>query len=231
MLKPDKLAKNKVSSSTQQYLDITEIRENTVIMRDGTLRAVILVSSINFALKSEDEQNAIISAYASFLNNLDHPVQIVIQSRELDIENYILNLKQKEKEQTNELLKIQTAEYTQYITELISLGRIMNKRFYVVVPYNPLSDKHKGFFNSVKEVLRPVSLVKMKEKDFLRRRHDLSRRISGVVSGLSSIGLGAAELDTQSLIELFYNIYNPVTSSSQKLVDVNQLRMGDNSGN
>lgn len=227
MLKPDKLAKNKVSSSTQQYLDIAEIREDTVIMRDGTLRAVILVSSINFALKSEDEQNAIISAYASFLNNIDHTLQIVIQSRELDIENYILNLKQKEKEQTNELLKIQTAEYTQYISELISLGKIMNKRFYVVVPYNPLSDKHKGFFNSVKEVLRPISLVKMKEKDFLRRRHDLSRRISGIISGLSSIGLGAAELDTQSLIELFYNIYNPVTSSSQKLTDINQLKLGD----
>jgi hypothetical protein len=227
MLKPDKLAKNKVSSSTQQYLDIAEIREDTVIMRDGTLRAVILVSSINFALKSEDEQNAIISAYASFLNNIDHTLQIVIQSRELDIDNYILNLKQKEKEQTNELLKIQTAEYTQYISELISLGKIMNKRFYVIIPYNPLSDKHKSFFNSVKEVLRPVSLVKMKEKDFLRRRHDLSRRTSNVISGLSSIGLGAAELDTQSLIELFYNIYNPVTSSSQKLTDINQLKLGD----
>lgn len=225
--KPDKLAKNKVSTSTQQYLDITEIRENTVIMRDGTLRAVILVSSINFALKSEDEQNAIIAAYASFLNNIDHPIQIVIQSRELDIDNYILNLKQKEKEQTNELLKIQTAEYTEYITELISLGKIMNKKFYVVVPYNPLSDKHKGFYHSMKEVLRPVSLVKMKEKDFLRRRHDLSRRISSIISGLSSIGLGAAELDTQSLIELFYNVYNPVTSSSQKLTDINQLKLGD----
>lgn len=142
----DKLAKNKITSSTQQYLDIAEFREDTIIMRDGTLRAVVLVASINFALKSEDEQNAIISAYVGFLNNIDFPLQIVIQSRELNIDNYLLFLRQKEKEQTNELLKMQTTEYLQYVTELISLGKIMNKKFYVVVSYNPSSDKQKGFF-------------------------------------------------------------------------------------
>ena len=224
MSKPDKLAKNKVSASTQQYLDIVEIRENTVVMRDGTLRAVILASSINFALKSEDEQNAIISAYVSFLNNIDHTLQIVIQSRELDIKNYINGLKQKEREQTNELLKMQTAEYIQYIGELISMGKIMNKRFYVVVPYNPLSDKHKGFFSSLLEVFRPASLVKMKEKVFNRRRRDLTRRVENVISGLASIGISSAELDTQSLIELFYNTYNPITSDNQKLADIHELR-------
>ena len=123
----NKLAGKKITSSTQQYLDIAEFREDTVIMRDGTLRAVLLVASINFALKSEDEQNAIIAAYVGFLNNLDFPLQIVIQSRELNIDNYLSFLKQKEKEQTNELLKIQTAEYLQYVGELISLGKIMNK--------------------------------------------------------------------------------------------------------
>jgi len=193
-------------------------------MRDGTLRAVILASSINFALKSEDEQNAIISAYVSFLNNIDHTLQIVIQSRELDIKNYINGLKQKEREQTNELLKMQTAEYIQYIGELISMGKIMNKRFYVVVPYNPLSDKHKGFFSSLLEVFRPASLVKMKEKVFNRRRRDLTRRVENVISGLASIGISSAELDTQSLIELFYNTYNPITSDNQKLADIHELR-------
>jgi hypothetical protein len=225
MAKPDKLARNKVSASTQQYLDISEIKENTIVLRDGTLRAVILVSSINFALKSEDEQNSIIAAYVGFLNNIDHPLQIVIQSRELDINNYLNNLKQKKKEQTNELLKMQTAEYIQYISELISIGKIMNKRFYVVVPYDPLSDKHKGFFSSLKEIFKPVSLVKMKEKVFLRRRKELSRRVDNIISGLSSMGVNAVELDTQSLIELFYNTYNPVVSSNQKLVDTNQLRL------
>lgn len=225
MSKVNKLAKNKVSASTQEYLDIAEIRENTVIMRDGTLRVVILTSSINFALKSEDEQNAIISAYVSFLNNIDHPLQIVIQSMELDINNYINSLKQREKEQTNELLKIQTAEYIQYINELISLGKIMNKRFYITVPYDPMSDKHKNFFSAILEVFKPVSLIKMKEEVFTRRRKELSRRVDGIISGLASIGISAAELDTQSLIELFYNIYNPVTSDNQKLVNIDELRV------
>src|SRR3989339_2036177 len=152
----NKLVRNKISSSTQEYLDIAEIKEDTVIMRDGTLRSVILVSSINFALKSEDEQNAIIAAYVGFLNNIDFPLQIVIQSRELNIDNYLNFLRQKEKEQTNELLKLQTAEYLQYVNELISLGKIMNKRFYMVVPYNPLSDKQKGFFSKLLDSLRPA---------------------------------------------------------------------------
>jgi type IV secretory pathway VirB4 component len=221
----NKLARNKISVSTQQYLDIAEIKENTVIMRDGTLRAVLLVASINFSLKSEEEQNAIISAYVSFLNNIDFPLQIVIQSRELNIDNYIENLKQKEKEQTNELLKMQTAEYIQYINEIISISRIMNKRFYVVVPYDPLSDKHRNFFSSFLDVLKPATLIKMKDDIFRRRRAFLTARVDRVFSGLASVGLSAAELDTQSLIELYYNTYNPTTSENQKLTDINQLRV------
>lgn len=219
------LAKNKISASTQQYLDIAEIKENTVVMRDGTLRAVLLVSSINFALKSEDEQNAIISSYVGFLNNLDFPLQIVIQSRELNIDNYIASLKKKEKEHTNELLKMQITEYIQYIGELISMGKIMNKRFYVVIPYNPSSDKHKSFFSSLSETLNPASFLKMKESEFIKRRGQLNRRVESVSSGFASMGLAAVELDTQSLIELYYNSYNPTTAPNQKLTDINQLRV------
>ena len=223
----NKLARNKIASSTQQYLDIAEIREDTVIMRDGTLRAILMVSSINFALKSEDEQNAIIAAYVSFLNNIDFPLQIVIQSRELNIDNYINTLKQREKEQTNELLKMQTAEYLQYINELISLGKIMNKRFYIVVPYNPLSDKQKKFFSLLFESFKPATLIKMKEEKFLKRQADLTRRVENVSSGLAYIGMNSIILDTQSLIELFYNTYNPETSANHKLVEVGQLRIGE----
>ncbi len=225
MANKNKLVRNKINVSTQKYLDIAEIKEDTVIMRDGTLRAVILVSSINFALKSEDEQNAIISAYVNFLNNFDFPLQIVIQSRELNIDHYIEALRQKEKEQTNELLKIQTAEYIQYITEFISMSRIMNKRFYVVVTYNPLSDKQKRFISRFIDVLRPATLIKMKGEKFLLRRSELTRRVEDIINGLSSTGLNAVQLDTQSLIELFYNTYNPGTSANQKMVDVNQLRI------
>lgn len=222
---PDNLAGNKVKVSTQRFLDIAEIREDTVVMRDGTLRAVILVSSINFALKSEDEQNAIISAYVSFLNNIDFPLQIVIQSRELNIENYLESLRQKEKEQTNELLKIQIFEYIQYIQELITMSKVMNKRFYVVVSYNPMSDKQKSFFTRLFDVFKPATLIKMKQEKFLERRVELTRRIDNITSGLSSIGLNTVTLDTQSLIELYYNSYNLDTANTQKMVDVNQLRV------
>jgi len=215
--------------STLKYLDIAGIRQDTVIMKDGDLRSVIMVSSINFALKNEDEQNAIIAAYVSFLNNISFPLQIVIQSRELNIEAYLSQLKQKEKEQTNELLKMQITEYITYIKELVSLSKIMNKRFYVIVPYNPLSDKKKGFFSRLTETFSPTSLIKMKEDKFLRLRKELGRRVDTVISGLSSIGLNTIELDTQSLIELFYNTYNPVTGAHEHLVEVEKIRLEDNS--
>ncbi len=217
--------KNNISVSTQQYLDIAEIKENTVVMKDGTLRAVLLVSSINFALKSEDEQNAVIDAYVRFLNNLSFTLQIVIQSRELDIDNYIQYLKDKEKEQTNKLLKVQTADYIEYIKDLTSLGKIMNKRFYVMVPYNPLTDKHKSFFNLIGEAMRPATIIKLKEKTFRQYQDMLDRRVESVVGGLESMGVAVARLDTQSLIELYYKTYNPETSKNQDLVSLEKLRV------
>lgn len=219
----NKLVRNRVHESTQQYLDIAEIKEDVVVMRDGTLRAVIMVSSINFALKSEDEQNATISAYVGFLNNIDFPLQIVIQSRELNIEAYLDEIRKKGKEQTNELLKIQTADYVQYVSELISMSKIMKKSFYVIVPYNPLSDKQKNFSTRLSEIFKPITLIRMKEERFQRRKVDLMKRVDNVLSSLSSVGLSTAILDTQSLIELYYNTYNPTTSKNQEMVDVGKL--------
>ncbi len=213
--------------ATQQYLDIAEIKDNTVIMKDGTLRAVLMVSSINFALKSEEEQNAVIGSYVRFLNNLRFTLQIVIQSRELDIDNYLLYLKEKEKEQTNKLLKIQTTDYIEYIRELTSLGRIMSKRFFVIVPYDPLTDKRKGFFSLVKEALKPATAIKLKEKTFNRYQEMLDRRLESVMVGLESMGVAVARLDTQSLIELYYKTYNPETSKNQQLVEIEKLKIGE----
>ncbi len=212
-------------SSTQQYLDIAEIKDDTIVMKDGTLRAVLLVSSINFALKSEDEQNAVIDAYVRFLNNLSFTLQIVIQSRELDIDNYLEYLKGKEKEQVNKLLKVQTADYIEYIKELTSLGQIMNKRFFIVVPYDPLTDKHKSFFSSISEALKPATIIKLKEKLFVKYKDMLDRRIESVAGGLESMGVAVARLDTQSLIELYYKTYNPETSKNQELVDLEKIRV------
>ncbi len=225
---PKNLARNKISVSTQQYLDIAEIKDNVVVMRDGTLRAVLLVSSINFALKSEDEQNAVINSYVMFLNNLSFMLEIVIQSRELDIDNYLNYLQEKEKQQINKLLKMQTAEYIEYIKELTSMGKIMNKRFYVVVPYNPLSDRRKNFFSSLSDAIKPATSIKLKEKSFRRYQEMLDRRLDSVAGGLSSMGVSVARLDTQSLIELYYKTYNPETAKNQNLVDLDKIRIEKN---
>lgn len=222
--KPEKKSK---AQSTQKHLQIAEIREDTVIMKDGTLRAVILVSSINFALKSEDEQNAIIAAYVNFLNVIDFPIQILIQSRKIDIDGYIERLKKREKEQTNELLKIQIREYIIYIQELIELGNIMTKRFYVIVSYNPLTDKQRGFFKRFAELFRAAKIVSLGQKRFQQRKRDMMQRVDNVMSSLGSIGLKSVLLDTQSLIELYYNTYNPGVSERQKLNDMGKLNVDE----
>jgi hypothetical protein len=217
----------KIKSSTQEYLEIAEIKGDTVLMRDGTMRSILMVSSVNFALKSEDEQNAVIANYVSFLNNINFTIQIVIQSRELNIDNYLETLKQKEKEQTNELLKIQMQDYIKYISELISIGKIMSKRFYLLVPYNPMTEKHRGFFRSLLDAFKPAFLIKMKEEKFIKYRQQLDKRVELVKNSLAAMGLMAVQLDTQSIIELFYNTYNPVASKHQTLADVKQLRINE----
>ena len=211
--------------STQNYLNIGEIRENTIVMDDNTVTSVLLVSSINFALKNEDEQNAIIGGYVNFLNNISYPLQILVQSRELNIDAYLNDLREKERLQTNELLKQQTAEYVDFVTQLIALGKIMSKRFYVVVSYNPLSDEKKGFMARVSDLFNPIRAIAMKEKHFKDLRNELDRRVDNVISGLESMGLNVVELDTQSLIELYYNVYNPEESKNEQLANLKEMRV------
>lgn len=220
-----KLAGQKPKFSAQHHLDIQEIKDDCLVLKDGTLRATILVSSINFALKSEDEQTAVIQGYTQFLNSFDFPLQIVIQSRKLDIEEYLERLKVVEKEQTNELLRMQTAEYRQYIQELIEIADIMSKRFYMVVPYSPVSDKEKGFFARFKETISPTTVIHLKQQKFEKYKNELFKRVDYVIDALSSIGLKSVQLDTQSLIELFYNTYNPEVASQEKLVELNKLQI------
>lgn len=220
-----KLAGPKPGPATKRYLDIAEIREDCVILKDGTLRAVLLVSSINFALKSEEEQNAIISAYVSFLNSLEFPLQIVVQSRKLNIENYLERLKKSEKEQTHELLRMQIADYRQYVSELVEMGDIMSKRFYIVVPYDPLSDKRKGFLVRFGEVFTPGAAVRLSAEKFKKRRRDLMVRVEHIQMLLGSMGLTSVILDTQSLIELYYNIYNPEIAETEKAADIAKVRV------
>jgi hypothetical protein len=220
-----KLAGSKPGASTQQYLDISEIKDDCVVLKDGTMRAVILVSSINFALKSEDEQNAIIYGYMNFLNAFDFPLQIIVQSRKLDMDGYQERLKIAEKEQTNELLKVQIAGYRQFISEIVELGEIMNKKFFIVVPYNPSTDKQKGFFKRINELFSAAKLIRLNEKTFQGYKNELFMRVNHVMGMLNGLGLATVPLDTQSLIELYYNAYNPDAAKYQKLTDVSKLRV------
>lgn len=223
----DKKAQNKKKkfASSQQHLPIAEIKDGVVIMKDGTIRSVLLVSSINFALKSEDEQNAIISSYVGFLNSIDFPIQVVIQSRRLQIKPYLSKLISMEKEQTNELLRIQTADYRSFVEELVQMGQIMTKRYYVVVPYDPLSNRKKSFWARLKEILKPAFTMRLKDERFQKRKEDLDIRMRHVVSGLSGIGLTAVQLDTQALIELYYNSYNPDIAFAETLGPIEQIQV------
>ncbi len=219
--------KPKSAPPTQRYLDIAEIREDAVVMKDGTLRAVLMVSSINFALKSEDEQQAIIQGYMQFLNGLEYPLQVVIQSRKMNVDVYIDALKVQEETIHNELLRTQIRDYTSFIRELVELGQIMQKRFFVIVPYDPSegSEKGKGFMGKLTSAFSPAKIVKLNEKNFLLRRDSLMRQVSTIASGLSSMSLQVALLDTQGLIELYYSSYNPDVYDTEKLVDVGKLRV------
>ena len=219
------MAKKTSAPSTQKYLDIAEIREDAVIMRDGSLRAVLAVSSINFALKSDDEQKAIISQYVQFLNTIDYPLQVVVHSRPLDIVPYLDKLAVLEKDQQNELLKIQMADYRKYVAELVSLGDIMTKAFYIVVPYSPLSDKRKGFWSRLQEAFSPAKLLSLKEERFQERRRELLQRMEHVMGSLQSLGIKSVLLETQALIELYYNLYNPEVAKNEKLVEMEKLQV------
>ncbi len=211
--------------STQKYLNIAEIKDDSVILNDGSLKAVLLVSSINFALKSEEEQEAIIQNYVGFLNSLRNPLQIIIQSRLLNIDFYLLNLEQTKKEITNELLKTQIADYIQFIRELIKLGDIMSKHFYVTISYNPLGNQKKGFFTQAVEIFSSASKITLERKKFEKYKIALSREVNYIMSGLSSIGIKSIRLDTQSLIELFYNCYNFEVAQREKLEKLSKLKV------
>lgn len=211
--------------STQRYLDILEIKDDVVVLKDGSVRAVILVSSVNFDLKSDEEQAAVIASYVQFLNAIDFPIQIVVQSRKLNIDHYLDKLKGIEKQQTNELLKQQTVEYRQYIQELVQIGDIMSKRFYVVVPYSDTSGKPKKFFSRVVDAFSPTNIIHLKQKKFEEFRSELFKRVEYVMDGLASSGLKSAFLRTQSLIELYYSTYNPETEGQEHLVEIGKIQI------
>ena len=220
--------KNKKSpaQSTQLYMRIAEIRDNAVVLKNGGLRGIFRVTTVNFNLKSEQEQNALIYGYQSFLNTLEFPVQITVRSRKLDIDKYIEQLKGIGEKQTNPLLQKQTFEYTDFIARLVEYADIMEKEFLVVVPYNPGRAQEAGMFARLLSHLQPKDTygeVKRRHEEFEQLKKSLSQRMSTIQNGLESMGLKTTELSTQELIELFYEIYNPITSRNQKIEKIEEM--------
>ena len=215
---------------TQIYLPFSEIHDDTVILKNGGIRAILRTTSINFNLKSEEEQNALSYGYQSFLNSLEFPVQIVIRSRKLDVDKYIDNLKAKVTSQTNPLLQKQTYEYIDFVSRLVEYADIMEKDFLVVVPYDPPRAQTIHFIEKMLQMIKgkdTYSEVKRRHDEFETLRKGLAQRVLTIQSGLENLGLKIHQLTTQELIELFYNTYNPVVSRNEKMKETKEYNMGE----
>ncbi len=218
-----KASKGAPKTSTQMHLRISEVTQDTVVLKNGGVRAVLETNSVNFNLKSEPEQNSIIAAYQSFLNTLDYPVQIVVQSKKLDLDNYLADLGNKAEEHTNPLLKEQTVKYIDYVNRLLEYADIMDKSFYVVIPFESFGSQKTNIFTKF------MQRIKMKEtesthskhkKEFTELKKGLDHRVNTAMAGLEACGLKVNRLGTKDLVQLFYKSYNPEVSRSQKAEDL-----------
>lgn len=205
----------------QQFIEAEDIKEGTIILKNKTLRAVLMCSSVNFELKSEEEQNATLYQFQNFLNSLDFHLQLLVRSRKLDISKYLDALRQKEKEEENELMKIQTQEYTEFIDGLVKLQNIMSKTFYAVVPLDLALVEVPGASSGLGGILgnlfgrgakRPNSHAERGEEagreQFQKNKSQLAQRVVNIANGLRAVGIKAVQLNDEELRELLYNSYN-----------------------
>lgn len=218
------MAQNKKTQvfSTQDFIAFSEIHEGVVITKTGELRVILMASSINFALKSEQEQTAIVYAYQNFLNSLSFPIQILMQSRQLDLSKYMGKLKTVAEAQTQDLLRNQTLDYMDFIERLIKLANIMDKKFYVVISYLPAvttAIEKPSFFGGKKQ----TGVAQITPDQFTKYHQELQQRVSVIQAGLGSIGVRTAQLNTQQIVELMYGIYNPEEAAKEKLINFNHL--------
>jgi hypothetical protein len=220
-----KLAKQRAASPTQQYLDVKEISEDVIMLKSGALRAVLEVSAINFDLKATDEQEAIINQYQNFLNSVDFPLQILISSRKLNIDTYLEFLKEKERLQKTELMRLQISEYEAFVKQLVSLSDIMDKSFYLIVPFSPIENTEKSFFSNISSLINPQRNILEKRENFETYKSQLYQRVDHVIAGLSGIGLKIAPLKTEDLIELVFNSYNPTIFDTTNYIDTNKIEL------
>ncbi len=197
------------SSPTQEFVPVKEIRDGVIVLKDDTLASIVLVSSINLSLKSYDEQRAVIGQFQNFLNTLDFPMQIVIQSRRYDVRPYILTLENRLKQQTEPLLRVQTQEYIEFIQTFTEQVNIMRKNFFVVVPYNPSIISQTSGLGKIFSFFGKKQTAADLTASFEEQRTQLEQRMSVVEQGLSRLGLRVAQLGTQEVIELLYKTFNP----------------------
>jgi hypothetical protein len=194
------------SDATQNFVPIKEVRDGIVILKDGSMRALLMTSSLNFALKSEDEQQSIIFQFQNFLNSLNFSIQIFLQSRRLDIRPYIALLENRQKEQTSDLLKIQIKEYIQFIKTFTENTNIMTKTFFIVIPYTPPQlSTSKGAQLFDKKNNKKQNTAANFEEDVTQ----LEQRVSVVEQGIVRTGVRAVRLGTEEIIEVYYRLFNP----------------------
>ncbi len=217
-------------NSSQNTLLIAEVRDGIVIMNDGSFRAIVMVKSINFDLMSQQEQEAIEYAYQGFLNTLYFPIQIFIKTQKIDLEGYIKKLDKIRTEHDNMLLALLMEDYINYIDDLSLRTNIMDKKFYIVIPYFPTEDVQKALADS-KNLLKGLlgmftskeEHVVINEEGLERAKTELRNRVQAVLGGLLDCGVQGLPLDTQELIELYYDVYNPDTATRQQLKNFNDL--------
>ncbi len=225
-----KQPKNKKLQATQRYIDFSGAREDTLILKNGGLRAVLEVGSVNFNLKSEEEQQGIIVSYQRFLNALDFPVQVLMRSRKLDIDGYMSTLKLRHKEIKNQLLHEQMIEYMDYVSRLVEYSDIMEKKFYAVVPINPPAADKVGILSTFFSFIKPddtVANILKRRNEFGKLKKDLESRVNVVTTGLNNCSLRVRRLSTSELIQLMYQVYNPQAARTQKMDSVADFAVTD----
>ncbi len=217
-------------NSTQNALQIAEIRDGIVIMNDGSFRAVVMVKSINFDLMSPQEQESVEYAYQGFLNSLYFPVQIFLRSQKVDLQPYISKLDKIRTEHDNMLLAMLMEDYINYIDQLAMQTNIMDKKFYIVIPYFPIANpelstsQNKNFFSGLIGLFNTKEgHVVVNDADLEKTKVELRNRVQAVLAGLQPCGIQGLPLDTQELIELYYDTYNPDTATRQQLKNFNDL--------
>ena len=218
---PDTKVKAK---ATQEFVPIKEVRDGIVILKDGSMRALLMASSINLALKAQDEQQAIIGQFQNFLNSLEFTVQFFIESRDLDIRPYIALLEERYAQELDDLMKIQIREYIAFIKDFTERANIMSKNFFIVVPYDPALIVRGGGLSGTIGSFFPSgggSATALTNEQFEQYRTQLEQRVSVIELGLVRTGVRIVPLGTEEVIELFYKLFNP--GELEKPLQVTQI--------